>query len=82
MNPIWQLIKAHPQLVQFVAQWLFVCAVSSMPSPTDKSGPFYTWLFRFLHMAMGGIGRAFLGGSSKNGNGNGNGTIPTPPPAG
>lgn len=78
MNFIFQLLKSHPQLVQFAIQWLLVCAITSMPSPTDKSGPFYTWLFRFLHMALGGVGRAFMGGTSKNGNG----VAPVPPPAG
>lgn len=48
MNPY----VTHPYVSTIVTTILANCAISSMPTPTDKSGAFYTWLFRFLHGIM------------------------------
>jgi len=39
--------------------WTFSAAVGALEAPTEKSGAFYRWLFRFLNTLAANISRAF-----------------------
>ena len=57
MSEIQQLIHWHPALCGMVAMWLFTNVVTSMPTPSDKAGEWYTWMFRLLHALAAGLPR-------------------------
>ena len=40
--------------------WVFSAAVGALPTPTDKSGPGYVFLFRFAHGLSGNLTRAAM----------------------
>lgn len=64
-----------------IALWLLICAVNGMPSPTDKSSPWYKWLFGFTHLATAGVPRVIatlFPQFAKYLPGNGNSTPPAP----
>lgn len=41
--------------------WLVSNAISALPIPTEKSTPFYGWLFKFANGFNGNLTRAFAG---------------------
>lgn len=47
-----QFVAQHWKLLLFLA-WVASNFVSTMPSPSDKSGNFYRWLFGSLHGIFG-----------------------------
>jgi hypothetical protein len=49
MEGLASLLHAHGALIEcYLSFWILSAAVSSLPLPTSKSGPFYLWLYRFL----------------------------------
>ena len=59
MNEILKLM-GNPYFWLLVATyWIFAAAVGALESPTDKSGPFYRWAFKFLNTIAANISRAF-----------------------
>lgn len=53
---IGQFIGNHYMLIG-VCLWFVSTLISTMPSPDDKSGVGYKWLFGLLHTLMGNAGR-------------------------
>lgn len=58
--------SAHQVLCTLVLYYVLSAAISSMPSPDDKSGPGYKFLFGFAHTLAGNLAhipqvRAVLG---------------------
>lgn len=49
MTSLWTSVTQHPLIPTIAALWLFSAAVSSMPTPTPASSPFYVWFYAFLH---------------------------------
>lgn len=54
---ITSLYNNHPYMATTVTILFVSTAVGAMPSPTFTSGPFYRWLFDFLHAFTGGLFR-------------------------
>lgn len=57
INWIVSLFTNHAVIATAVSALFVSSAVGAMPSPTFTSGPFYRWLFDFLHAFTGGIFR-------------------------
>lgn len=53
LTTIHGLLINHPYFVSY----LFVTLVGTMPTPSDKSGVFYTWAFRFFQVIAAGLPR-------------------------
>jgi Na+-translocating ferredoxin:NAD+ oxidoreductase RnfD subunit len=54
-----EFVLQHQGACLFGAYFIFSNAVSSMPSPDEKSGKGYIWAFGFLHGLAGNLGRVF-----------------------
>lgn len=52
-----QFVTHHQVAVTFAVCWLLSCAAEAMPKPAPNSGPFYIWIFGFLHLIAGAIPR-------------------------
>jgi hypothetical protein len=50
-------IQEHPYAAGFAICWLLSCFAESMPKPLSSNGPFYVWIFQFLHLTAGAIPR-------------------------
>jgi len=53
------------------AYWTFAAAIGALEAPTEKSGAFYRWAFKFLNTLAANVTRAFSSKipGLKNGNG-------------
>lgn len=51
-NPVvWKVLAFY---------WLFSAAVGAMPTPVEKSGQLYIFVFRFAHALGGNLNRAAI----------------------
>lgn len=50
-------LQAHEVLFTLAAYYIFSSIVGGMPSPDEKSGKAYVWLFNSLHILAGNIAR-------------------------
>ena len=84
MNEILSLI-GNPHFWMLVAvYWIFSAGVGALEAPTEKSGSFYRWAFKFLNTMAANVARAFsskIPGLNGNGQGRGGPINPIPPAA-
>lgn len=57
MHDLAMLWKYHPALVGAIAMAVANAAITTLPSPSDKSGVFYRWFFNFTHALILAIPR-------------------------
>lgn len=69
--------KAHQVFIDLGGYIIASNAIATMPVPTSKSSPFYTWTFNFLHAILLQAGRYF-NKPSNNGNGTTTGQLGPP----
>ena len=50
-----------------IAYYIFMSVVSGMPTPTEKDGKGYVWLFGTLHALSANLNRAKVGFAKSNG---------------
>lgn len=57
MNELFQVIRSHPAISAALGVWILSNIAGAMPSPDDKSGKFYKFVFAFMHGIGGSIPR-------------------------
>lgn len=57
MNELFQVISKHPAVSSALGVWVLSNIAGAMPSPDDKSGKFYKFVFGFMHGIGGSIPR-------------------------
>ena len=57
MHDLAMLWKYHPALVGAIGMAVSNAAITTLPSPSDKSGAFYKWFFNFAHVLILAIPR-------------------------
>lgn len=50
-------MKWHPYLLGLISMAVANCAVTSLPSPDDKSSKLYRWFFNFAHSLVLAVAR-------------------------
>ena len=60
MNDLLALLHNWVFWVAIGGYWVFSAAVGALPTPTEKNGPGYVFLFRFAHGLSGNITRAAM----------------------
>lgn len=57
MNHLFLSIHNHPAVSGALAAWVLGNIAAALPSPDDKSGKFYKFIFAFMHGIGGAIPR-------------------------
>jgi hypothetical protein len=55
MSEIIKSITTHP-FIWFGSYVLFMLATQALPKPDEHSGPFYRWLYTFMHLLSANLG--------------------------
>lgn len=59
MHSAYELWVHHSAIVALIVYYVISAAISSLPSPTAKSGMFYLWFFKFSNTIAANLARAY-----------------------